>query len=353
MPSRETYNLLGLTKQIIAYLVGLAEAAGIPASELEGTTIQLTKNLESKMHKDKYNRGASFITTLSPPGTAGGQTFIEDPAGDHVHRLSEDIAGIGKAGDSIRGRAEQSRKQLVRFDGNLCRHCTMPFEGERYAVILFSLGVAYHETPASVRSFLECLGFRMPDPLEGSPFTEASSSEARHLAQRAASGEQVEDEAGRHKPPRGGVKHLAQSAASGEDKAGRHEPPRGVKVKEEVPKEPSLEVKVPKQAKLQDLFRRQSLGSEKRQLSVDQPAAKKVCLATAQRTAIVVEDSPEKLQADPHVAWNEDDDNHLRRLKVSSRMSFAKISQKMGRTEDSIKRRWKEIQPVDRKLAKL
>jgi hypothetical protein len=111
---------------------------------LQGTTIQLTKNLESKLHRDRSNRGASFITGVG--SWTGGETFLEDPQGEDEILLDEDIPRIGTAGSRIRGRREKIHDRLVPFDGTHT-HGTCTFAGERYSIILYCLGTqVYHET---------------------------------------------------------------------------------------------------------------------------------------------------------------------------------------------------------------
>ena len=132
----KTWQFIGLTKLILLYLKKLAARQGVELPP--GTTLQVTKNLQTKEHKDKNNGGPSAITGFGD--WKGGQTWIADPTGDDVIALSEDVAGIGAAGKMLLGRNEQIRGRLVLFDGKANVHCTQPFVGERYAVVLFSLG---------------------------------------------------------------------------------------------------------------------------------------------------------------------------------------------------------------------
>eukprot|EP00930_Biecheleria_cincta_P096760 TRINITY_DN88555_c0_g1_i1.p1 TRINITY_DN88555_c0_g1~~TRINITY_DN88555_c0_g1_i1.p1 ORF type:complete len:1066 (-),score=192.38 TRINITY_DN88555_c0_g1_i1:153-3350(-) len=208
MPSSQTWHFLNLTRLINMLLARLAKEQGLEVP-LEGSTMQLTKNLESKLHRDKNNLGASFITGVGD--WTGGQTFIEDLHGDVIIRLFEDIPQIGTTGAKIQGRMEQIRDRLVPFDGNKI-HGTCPFVGERYAIILYCLGTqSFYETPTLVRLFLQELGFTLPDaPSE--PITQ----QLQDLAMRAARGERVGDQLGRHKPPRGNA--TAAAALRGEPK---------------------------------------------------------------------------------------------------------------------------------------
>eukprot|EP00438_Fugacium_kawagutii_P025055 Skav209504 [mRNA] locus=scaffold2767:92465:102649:+ [translate_table: standard] len=70
---------------------------------------------------------------------------------------------------------------LVLFDGASNPHWTNEFEGTRYAVILYSMGKSYEETPGLPRGFLSQLGYRVP-PAE---FNEEV------LATKACSGQEV------------------------------------------------------------------------------------------------------------------------------------------------------------------
>jgi hypothetical protein len=128
MPSSLTWRLMNLTKLINLYLRRLAKDQGMDVP-LVGTTIQLTKNLQSRLHKDKNNRGTSYITGLG--SWSGGETFMEDPSGPEVV--------VDAANAQVRGRKESIKEKVIQFDGTKV-HGTCPFEGERYAIILYSLG---------------------------------------------------------------------------------------------------------------------------------------------------------------------------------------------------------------------
>ncbi|CAL1157820.1 unnamed protein product [Cladocopium goreaui] len=161
--SMETWNLSQLTKLILVYIHRLAEEAGV-AKPL-GTTLQLTKNLECVPHTDQNNGGKSNGTTLGDH--KGGQLFVEDPQGDEVMRLPDNIRGAGKAGDVIVGRRHQPRRQLVEFDGNMI-HFTCPFDGERFAIILFCLKPSSLEKTADLnKAYLSALGFNTAFPAVG------------------------------------------------------------------------------------------------------------------------------------------------------------------------------------------
>ena len=188
MPTMDTYRFRKLSMKILQY----AERLGF---DLHATTIQLTKDLMTKPHKDVNNRGPSGIFGLG--NWSGGETFVQDQHGKDYFTLTEDIEGIGKSGDTLQG-VKLDIHNLQQFDGNLV-HCTLPFVGRRYAIVLFSLGRSYDETPALARAFLQELGFRLPP----ANFQEPMQPNFEALASMAAQGLQVEDEAGRHAPPAG------------------------------------------------------------------------------------------------------------------------------------------------------
>eukprot|EP00435_Cladocopium_sp_Y103_P029832 s1572_g7.t1 len=172
--SKETWSLSQTTKLILVYMHRLAEEAGL-AKPL-GTTLQLTKNLECVPHTDQNNGGTSHETTLGDH--KGGQIFVEDPQGDEVMRLPENIRGAGKAGDVIVGRRHQPRRKLVEFDGTKI-HFTCPFDGERFCIVLFCL------KPSSVRqvadlnkAYLSALGFNTGFPAVGFAYQDLARSAA-------------------------------------------------------------------------------------------------------------------------------------------------------------------------------
>ena len=67
----------------------------------------------------------------------------------------------------------------------------MPFEGERWAIILYATGTGYEQTPALARVFLKELGYKLP---LATFKEEKETQEQQKLAKRAVRGE----EAGTH-----------------------------------------------------------------------------------------------------------------------------------------------------------
>ena len=188
MLTMDTYRYPGLTQMILEY------ARRLSGGKFEATSIQLTKDLKSRPHKDRNNRGPSLIFGLGD--WTGGETFVQEDGGPDTFRLRADIKGIGKRDKRLRGYKLDIHKPQ-RFDGNQV-HCTMPFTGRRYAVVLYSLGRrSYEETPGLVRTFLGKLGFSLPI----AEFKAPVLPEFHALAQLALEGRQVEDELNRPVPP--------------------------------------------------------------------------------------------------------------------------------------------------------
>ena len=193
MPSRGTYQFRWLTMLILEYAKRMAAAKGI---HLQATSIQITKNLQSKPHKDKNNRGPSCIFGLGD--WTGGELWVQDNRGRDLLELQEDIEGIGKRGDKLHGQKHSIKDGLIEFDGKRV-HGTMEFTGERYAIILYSIGTAYQETPALARGFLQQLGFPLPDADFNAPMDE----ECERLAALAVQRSPVPDQSDQsdHAPP--------------------------------------------------------------------------------------------------------------------------------------------------------
>lgn len=92
--------------------------------------------------------------------------------------------------DGVTGSLNTVSNTLVIFDGKKS-HCTMPFEGERWAIILYATGTGYEQTPALARVFLKELGYKLP---LATFKEEKETQEQQKLAKRAVRGE----EAGTH-----------------------------------------------------------------------------------------------------------------------------------------------------------
>lgn len=189
MPTIATLEFRRLTELILTYakLLGAGEA----------TSIQLTKNLCTKPHRDANNKGPSYIFGLGD--WKNGETFVEDANGTDEYELGEDIPNIGRQGTVLRG-YKKDIHTLQKFDGTKT-HCTTKFTGTRYCIVLFCIKSKYQETPALVRAFLQKLGF--PLPASDTDFDSKIDQECEYLANLLVQGRKVEDELGRHTPPAG------------------------------------------------------------------------------------------------------------------------------------------------------
>eukprot|EP00439_Symbiodinium_sp_Y106_P070208 s691_g12.t1 len=132
-------------QKTLGLVVG-AHWRGIPMPTTD--TLKFRK-LTRNILLDKNNKGPSWIFGLGD-WTEGGETFVQDHAGTEEYELQEDIRDIGPKGKVLHG-FKRDIHTLQKFDGTKI-HCTVPFEGTRYAIILYAINRSYHETPALVRA---------------------------------------------------------------------------------------------------------------------------------------------------------------------------------------------------------
>mmetsp|Transcript_55761 Transcript_55761/g.130112 ORF Transcript_55761/g.130112 Transcript_55761/m.130112 type:complete len:482 (-) Transcript_55761:118-1563(-) len=182
--ARWTGEYMQLQRLIFAYVKVRAKELDMDLDDFTWSSVQITKNLKTKRHKDKNNRGISLMFTVGDH--RDGELFIDDETGE------AELEGV-------KGNKIEVRNSLKFFDGNH-KHGTMPFSGKRYAIILFAIGTEhYKQTPARVRAFLAQLGYQMPL----AEFKEEIKEEHVLHAQMIVRGENVPDEPGRHMPPKG------------------------------------------------------------------------------------------------------------------------------------------------------
>jgi len=194
----------------------------------------------------------------------------------------------------------------VKFDGQQF-HCTCPFEGDRYANVLYSMGTkAYGETPALVGAFLKDLGFELP-PF---PREKELSPDLRSLATKAARGLKIGDQPGRHKPP---VKAKAPTS-----------PREGLEAfhGDEVPPP--------------------SLADERREEPQEQPAQ-----AIADRRASKrrrTDAAKSEAAGSDHRSWTEEDLKILIDMKndKKGKYSYKSIAKKLRREEEDVRNRWEK-----------
>ena len=84
-----------------------------------------TRTTQSKRHLDKNNRGLSLIFTLQKH--TGGELFVEYEGSERIHVVKDN---------------------LVKLDGSQHWHGAKEFQGIRFAVVLYSMGTSYEDTPA-------------------------------------------------------------------------------------------------------------------------------------------------------------------------------------------------------------
>ncbi|CAK9007103.1 unnamed protein product, partial [Durusdinium trenchii] len=86
--------------------------------KIHGSTLQLTKNLQTVEHQDQNNGGKSYGTTFGEH--TGGGLWVEDANGEEQAHLKKEGSP-----EVLRGNRHQPRRALVQFDGNRIRGIIM------------------------------------------------------------------------------------------------------------------------------------------------------------------------------------------------------------------------------------
>lgn len=162
MPSVATWAHRSLITRLLHFRISSLEQD----DDLQVTSIQITKNLQSRPHVDRGNMGPSDLIALGD--FEGGETWVEEvqtlrfgaPAGTNNYedyQVQEMVNRCYKPGQVVRGRVNDVKNKWLRFDGNTL-HFTKPFVGERFCIIFFTMKRQNQVDPV-VRVFLEGLGF--------------------------------------------------------------------------------------------------------------------------------------------------------------------------------------------------
>ncbi|CAE7245749.1 unnamed protein product, partial [Symbiodinium microadriaticum] len=282
MPTTDTFNFRKLTGNILLY----ARQLGVG----EATSIQVTKNLCTRPHRDVNNRGPSRIFGLGD-WTEGGETFVQDDRGTEKHELQEHIPGIGPKGKVLRG-FKKDIHTLQQFDGTKI-HCTVPFKGTRYAIILYAIHRSYHEAPALARALLVRLGFNLPLH----EFEANMQAEDEELAGAVVEGRPEADEPGRHPPPTGRPRPPKRLHEDTEEAAAEPQEPSAAK-----PGQPAMALPIlqpvfrsPDEPEVQELWSDSDMEAARKKLERDlacqQEAGRQ---AEAQREAAAEDDAQTK-----------------------------------------------------------
>ena len=108
-------------------------------------------------HRDVGNAGIYYATAVGD--STGGQLCVENCGGDVVHQLDDDLPRAGKAGYKFLCKLHDVRMKIVPFNGKRDLHLTMPWIGDRWAIILFTLGTkSALETPRLSKEVLKKIG---------------------------------------------------------------------------------------------------------------------------------------------------------------------------------------------------
>lgn len=88
------------------------------------------------MHVDRNNQGNSYITGVG--NYHYGETFFYDDSEDvyDFYTMTNAIPRFGTSGTILRGNIKTIKDTVITFNGKL-PHGTMPFQGERFALICF------------------------------------------------------------------------------------------------------------------------------------------------------------------------------------------------------------------------
>lgn len=114
------------------------------------TSININKNYAGKLHRDGNNVGPSLIRAL---GNFSKGELNYWPADD----MKTDLEDL-KAKDKI---VVNIKDNLLLFDGNRAHH-VMPFKGERYSLVFFSIRT-WHKVPEKDAKEGKKLGIPLPD----------------------------------------------------------------------------------------------------------------------------------------------------------------------------------------------
>ena len=114
MLSQCTWHLLNLTKLILLYMQKL----GNFDEPIVCTSIQLSRNLESKLHVDKNNQGDSHITGVGD--YEGGETFLLDGSEDayDFYTMKNAIPRFGTEGTMLRGNIKKIKDTVSTFNAS-------------------------------------------------------------------------------------------------------------------------------------------------------------------------------------------------------------------------------------------
>lgn len=90
------------------------------------TSIQVNKNMQCAPHRDAGNEGPSYIIGLGD--YQGGDLVVQETSGPKTHNV---------------------HNRFVHFDGRLVHH-VLPFKGERYTLVFFTVKKPNPRPPAKV-----------------------------------------------------------------------------------------------------------------------------------------------------------------------------------------------------------
>ncbi|OLP96499.1 Copia protein [Symbiodinium microadriaticum] len=161
-------NMKGLSRQssempwVVKYMNSFVKAQG----HGQWSSFVLFKNAATSVHADSHNLAGTMIKTVSFGPFTGGELWMSDPNRDPS--IPGTVWRKDAAGNEIPGYLVNTKHQVYTFDGK-AKHATQPWDGERWALSLYTTR-GYQESTTTLRDQLRELRF----PLRGLPlFSEA------------------------------------------------------------------------------------------------------------------------------------------------------------------------------------
>ena len=150
-------NMKGLSRQssempwVVKYMNSFVKAQG----HGQWSSFVLFKNAATSVHADSHNLAGTMIKTVSFGPFTGGELWMSDPNRDPS--IPGTVWRKDAAGNEIPGYLVNTKHQVYTFDGK-AKHATQPWDGERWALSLYTTR-GYQESTTTLRDQLRELRF--------------------------------------------------------------------------------------------------------------------------------------------------------------------------------------------------
>lgn len=132
----------------------------LPDQRHNFSVVQVNRSVKCKMHVDGNNVGPSYICAFGD--FTGGETWIYDGVGPVEMTVQDNLRGYDlPIGSVVKGTLHDVKNKWVHFNGRV-PHCTMPFEGKRYALVFFIHNCTGRLKDTNLAKTMDELGFTMP-----------------------------------------------------------------------------------------------------------------------------------------------------------------------------------------------